>query len=44
MTNLKLANPFNPEKWPEWAAEYEPIQSIDPGWFEPLKNSITLSD
>ncbi|CAG8823911.1 38978_t:CDS:1, partial [Gigaspora margarita] len=24
------ANPLNPEKWSEWATEYEPIQSIDP--------------
>src|SRR5260363_167360 len=38
------ANPFNPEKWTEWATEYEPIQSIDPTWFKTLKNPITLSE
>src|SRR5260364_392214 len=26
------------------ATEYEPIQSIDPMWFEILKNPITLSE
>ncbi|CAG8757960.1 41635_t:CDS:2, partial [Gigaspora margarita] len=38
------ANPFNPEKWPEWAIEYKPIQLIDPEWFETLKNPITPSE
>ncbi|CAG8854485.1 17399_t:CDS:1, partial [Gigaspora margarita] len=38
------ANLLNPEKWSEWATEYKPIQSIDPKWFEILKNPITLPE